>query len=246
MQRKYKNPPLVELVCEFRLPPDCDWDLAMPGLIYENVKGEFPNRKPHLLQHFEVTSGREGIGQKFRTEQRVLFGANEEKVFIEVGTRLLGVHSQVTPYPGWDHLKPKIDVGFDALMAVSSTEKLRGISLRYINHIEVPDEPESLGKYLNFQPLLADDGDMAYTSFIGGTRFRIGDDSCRVELQSAVPDTPENRAFLLVIDYSLAPDMTIAAGDVLAWVERAHEKVDEVFFENCIKGPLRDIFQEIK
>jgi len=87
---------------------------------------------------------------------------------------------------------------------------------------------------------------MAYTSFIGGTRFRIGDDSCKVELQSAVPDTPENRAFLLVIDYSLAPDRTIVAADALEWIERAHEKVDESFFEKCIKDPLRDIFQEIE
>lgn len=247
MQRKYKNPPLVELVCEFQVAPDCAWDLTMPGLIYEKVRGEFPDRKPHLLHHFEVASGRESIGQKFRTEQRVLFHAREDRrVFLEVGPRLLGVHSQMTPYPGWGHFRPRIDVGFDALMAVSSAEKLRGISLCYSNHIEVPDEPEAWGKYLNFRPLLVDNGDMIYTSFIGGTKFRVGDDSCKVELQSTVPDSPENRAFLLMIDYSLAPDRTIAKEDSLAWVERAHEKVDEDFFEKCIKDPLRDVFQEVK
>jgi len=247
VQRKYKNPPLVELICEFRLPSDSAWDLTMPGLIYEKVRNEFPDRKPHLLHHFEVASGQEGIGQKFRSEQRVLFHATEDKrVFLEVGPRLLGVHSQVTPYPGWGHFRPKVDIGFDALTAVSNAKKLRGITLYYVNRIEVPDEPDALGKYLNFRPLLADNGDMTYTSFIGGTRFTIGDDSCKVELQSAVPDVPENRAFLLVIDYSLAPDMTILREDVPAWLERAHEKVDEAFFEKCIKDPFRELIQEIK
>ncbi|RLC45879.1 MAG: hypothetical protein DRH70_06645 [Candidatus Coatesbacteria bacterium] len=247
MQRKYKNPPLVELVCEFRLPPQCAWDLTMPGLIYDKVRNEFPNRKPRLLHHFELGSGSEGIGERFRTERRVLFLASQDKrLFLEVGPRLLGVHSQVTPYPGWQHFKPKIEVGFKALMAVSDTEKLRGVSLRYINRIEVPDDSGGLEKYLNFRPLLAENEGMTITSFIGGTRFSIADDSCRVELQSTVPDDPGDRAFLLVIDYSLAPDKTIEQERALEWVESAHDKVDELFFERCIKQPLRDLFGEIR
>jgi len=246
MQRKYKNPPLVELVCEFQVAPDCAWDLTMPGLIYEKVKEDFPERAPLLVQHFEVGPDQEGIGQKFRTEQRVLFRAGKEKVFIEVGSRLLGVHSQVTPYPGWEHFRPKIDVGFRALMDVSKVETLRGISLRYINRIEVPDEAGALEKYLSFRPLLADSEGMEITSFIGGTQFSIADDSCRVELQSVVPDNPDNRAFLLDIGYSRAPNRTIEQQKALQWVESAHEKVDKLFFERCIKPPLRELFQEIK
>ena len=247
VQRKYKNPPLVELVCEFRLPPECQWDLTIPGLIYENVKGEFPDRKPHLLQHFEVTPGREGIGQKFRTEQRVLFHANEDKrVFLEVGPRLLGVHSQVTPYPGWKHFRPKVEVGFKALMDVSNAERLRGINLCYINRLEVPAESGVMGKYFNFQPLLHDNKGMSITSFIGGTRFADGDNRAKVELQSAVPDHSGNHAFLLVIDYSLAEDRDISRDIALGWIENAHEKVDEAFFERCIKGPLRVLLGETK
>jgi len=247
VQRKYKNPPLVELVCEFRLPPDCAWDLTMPGLIYEKVKGEFPDREPHLLHQFELAAGQEGIGQKFRSEQRVLFHANEDRrVFLEVGPRLLGVHSQVTPYPGWDHFRPRVEAGFKALMEVSNAERLRGINLRYINRIEVPAESGVMRKYFNFQPLLHDNEGMSITSFIGGTKFADGDNRAKVELQSAVPDHNGNHAFLLVIDYSLAEDRDISRDRALGWIENAHEKVDEAFFERCIKGPLRVLFEEIE
>ena len=246
MQKKYKNPPLVELICEFRLPPECAWDLTMPGLIYERVKAEFPDKKSRLIQHLEIMSGREGTGQKLRAEERILFQAREGKIFLEIGSRLLGVHSQVTPYPGWQHFKPKIEVGFKALIAVSNTDKLRRISLRYVNRIEVPDESGALGEYFNFRPLLADNEGMAITSFIGGTRFSTGDDSCKVELQSAGSDNPDNRAFMLEIDYSLAPDKAIEQQKALQWVESAHEKVDELFFERCVMDPLRRLFQEVK
>ncbi len=42
MSRKYKNPPVVEALCEFQFISDKSWDLTLPGLIYERVKSEFP------------------------------------------------------------------------------------------------------------------------------------------------------------------------------------------------------------
>lgn len=30
MVRKYKNPPIIEALCEFQFGPDSSWDLAMP------------------------------------------------------------------------------------------------------------------------------------------------------------------------------------------------------------------------
>ncbi|MBN2208369.1 MAG: TIGR04255 family protein [Candidatus Coatesbacteria bacterium] len=246
MQRKYEKPPLAEIVCEFSVGPDCAWDVTMPGLIYERVKADFPEKKPQLLQHVELASGQEGIEQKIRMEPRIQFRAKEEKVFLEIGDRLLGVHSMVTPYPGWAHFRPRVDVGFKALVDVSNVESLRRISLRYINRIEVPPEAGVVSKYFSFQPLLHDNKDMEVTSFIGGTTFAHGNDRSSVELRSAVPDKPGNRAFQLLIGYFLALDRTISTGEVLGWVESAHEKVDELFFERCIRQPLRKLFQEVE
>jgi uncharacterized protein (TIGR04255 family) len=41
MGRKYRSPPLVEALCEFRLTPDTPWDMTIPGLFYETVKHAF-------------------------------------------------------------------------------------------------------------------------------------------------------------------------------------------------------------
>ena len=247
MRRKYKNPPLVELVCEFRVPPECDWDLATPGLIYEKVRREFPVRKRYSLRHIELADAQDALKHRLRIEEHITFGKEDEDLFIDLGSRSLAVVSRVRPYPGWAHFRPNLELAFASLVEVSGLQKLRGLSLRYTNRIEVPDKPEALEKYFNFRPLLSGNEGMAIASFIGGTKFRDGTDVATVVLRDAAPDNPGNRAFLLLIDYSLAQDRTLGKDDALRWVEDAHLKVDERYFEKCIKPVLRrEIFEEIR
>ena len=42
VSRQYPNPPVIEAVCEFRLPPDSEWDLTVPGLVYEHIRDQVP------------------------------------------------------------------------------------------------------------------------------------------------------------------------------------------------------------
>ncbi|MGH7598840.1 MAG: TIGR04255 family protein, partial [bacterium] len=45
MGKHYKNPPLLEAVCEFKFQPHSSWNPAVPDLIYEKVKTQFPQRE---------------------------------------------------------------------------------------------------------------------------------------------------------------------------------------------------------
>ena len=79
MRRKYRNPPIIEAVCEFRLAPDSKWDLTIPGLVYEKVSKEFPNKEQRLIQEVEITKGSQGIQQQIRTSERILFLNSDRK-----------------------------------------------------------------------------------------------------------------------------------------------------------------------
>jgi hypothetical protein len=59
--RRYAAPPLIEAVCELRLTPDTQWDLTIPGMIYEKVKDDFPNREQRLAQEVEIEQGPQGM-----------------------------------------------------------------------------------------------------------------------------------------------------------------------------------------
>jgi uncharacterized protein (TIGR04255 family) len=44
MPKKYEKPPIIEAVCEFRFSGKSKWDLTIPGLIYDSVKDEYPQK----------------------------------------------------------------------------------------------------------------------------------------------------------------------------------------------------------
>lgn len=246
MRRKYLNPPIIEAVCEFRLAHDSKWDLTIPGLVYEKVTNEFPNKEQRLIQEVEFTQSPQGIQQQIRTSERVLFLTNDRKTFIQVGPHFLAINC-LKPYPTWEGFKPWIEKAFSTLIETVDVERLQRIGLRYINRIEIPSRSIDLDNYFEFRPFLGQNLPQNMENFIVQCLlpFFDGRDSCKVQLTNAVPERPDNISFLLDLDYFLAQAQTVSANQALEWVEDAHQKVEEIF-EGCIAERLREIFQEVK
>ncbi|HWP93153.1 MAG TPA: TIGR04255 family protein [Thermodesulfobacteriota bacterium] len=246
MPKKYLNPPIIEAVCEFRLSSNSKWDLTIPGLIYERVRNEFPNKEQRLVQEVEITQGPQGVQQQIRSSERVLFLTNDRKTFIQVGPQLLAINC-LKPYPTWEGFKPLIEKAFNALIKTVNVDKLQRIGLRYINRIEISSPSINLDDYFEFRPFLGKSLPQDMASFIVQCSlvFFDGRDSCKVQLTNALPEKPENLGFLLDLDYFLAHPQTVSVDEAIEWVEGAHQKVEEIF-EGCITQSLREIFQEDK
>lgn len=246
MAKKYANPPLIEAVCEFRLTSDTAWDLTIPGLMYEKVEKEFPNKEQRLIQEVEIIQSPQGMQQQTRTVERVLFLTSDRKIFIQAGPHLLAVNC-LKPYPTWNGFKPRIESAFRSLTEIVDIKGLQRIGLRYINRIEIPAPSINLEKYFEFRPFLGQKLPQNMVDFIVGCvwHFSNGRDSCRVQITNALPEKPDHSAFLLDLDYFLAQPKAISVKQALEWVEEAHQKVEEVF-EGCIAEPVREIFQEVK
>lgn len=181
ISREYLNPPIIEAICEFRLAPDSQWDLTVPGLIYEKVGKEFPNKEQRLIQEVELTQGPQGMQQQIRTSERVLFLTNDRKVFMQVGPHLLAVNC-LKPYPTWDGFKPKIENAFSALTGTVDIKGLQRIGLRYINRIEIAGQPVKLEDYFEFYPFLGRNLPQNMINFIVVCvlPFFDGRESCRI------------------------------------------------------------------
>ena len=246
MGREYDNPPIIEAVCEFRLPPDTQWDLTIPGLVFEEVRSGFPNREQRLVQKLEVSRAGQRIDQRMRTEERVVFLTEDRKTFIQLGPNLLAIN-QLKPYPIWEQFKSSIEKSFGALRNVVSLKSLERIGLRYINRIEIPETEPNLRDYLEFRPSLGKSLPNTIESLNLGCVFSFSDhrDSCRVQLTNAASDVPKTSCFILDIDYFLAQPKTIAVTEAMQWLENAHAKVEDLF-EGCITDRLRAIFQEVE
>ena len=52
-RRRYRNPPIEEALCEFRFPPEQDWDPTIPGKLQTKFGDEYTG-KPREQRVVEV------------------------------------------------------------------------------------------------------------------------------------------------------------------------------------------------
>ncbi len=244
MGKKYENPPLIEAVCVFRLPPDTKWDQTIPGLLYEKVKADFPVKEERAVEEFDILD--ESSGERKHLQiKNLVFLSKDKRTFIQVRPKMLAVN-RLKPYLSWQEFKPRIEFAFNAINELTEIKALQGIGLRYINRIEIPEKQITLEDYFAFGVRLDGNLPQCCARFIAGSvaMYNQDTDACKFELFSAVPDQSGNSAFILDIDYTINKPNSVAKDQAINWIEKAHERIEEIF-EECIKDKLRDIFHEI-
>ncbi len=245
MGKRYRHPPIIEALCEFCFEPGPPWDLAIPGLIYEKIKAEFPKRRQVKAFEVNVTAGLEGVEQRVTTTDRIHFLREDEKALVQVDRNLLVVN-HLRPYPSWQHFLPLIQLGFTVYTEMAQPKGIQRIGLRYINRIEIPGQHIELQDYLQFHPFIGPELPQDFDSFFAGIQIPYDNsrDSLRLQVSSTIAETSDHAAVLLDLDYFLAQPGQIPLQEVFTWVEIAHQRVEEVF-EACLTDRLRDMFEEI-
>jgi uncharacterized protein (TIGR04255 family) len=156
MGRKYRKSPIIEAVCEFRFDPSSQWDITVPGLVYEAVRNDFPKKRAVGV---DITQ------QQGTNSERVQFLQNDEKVLIQVWPHGLSVN-HLRPYPSWTDFQPLIKRGFDAYCKAANPKGIHRIGLRYINRIEIPEEKVKMENYFEFYPFTGSNVPKEYSHFI--------------------------------------------------------------------------------
>lgn len=253
MGKKYANPPIVEAACEVRLTlessdEDSKWDPAVPGLVYEKVKGEFPLRKRGYVQEITFLPSKPDESPKVQNNEVAVFLTEDKNTSIRVwleAPRFSVRRSK--PYQSWGEFKPKIQTALKEVMETVDVRGLSGISLRYLNQIEIPQKPVEVEDYFEFKPSLGDRLPQNTLDFIVGYIFPFEEsrDLCKVQLTNGYSDKQNMSVFILDIDYMLIKPEEVPCGGTLEWIEGAHQKIEEIF-EGCITDKSRELFQEVK
>lgn len=239
MSKKYKNPPVIEAVCEIRFSEDSKWDFTVPGLLFEKVKDEFPSKSKAALSFLDRPLA-----------ELAVFTTPNKNTSIRVGTQypILSILKQ-KPYGSWNEFKPQIEKTYTELKTIDGVDikGIQRIGLRYVNLIEIPHESVTLGNYFEFAPSLGKRLPRELRTFLLGTEFNFFDerDVCRVQLASALPGPAGQYRANLDLDYYLAKSQAVSPDDVIEWVENAHTNL-EVLFEGCITEKARELFGEIR
>lgn len=249
-KRIYRKSPIFEAVCEFRFLPGKEWDGALPGLIYEELKGQFPGREQGLRLTGQVESGPGGIQQKIVQIDTVRFISKNKRNAVQLSPHQLLI-SRYQPYTQWEDLLPLIQTGLKVYRSLAKPKGLQRIGLRYINHIDIKFEGDKveLEDYFDIYPYLGERLPQIHTSFIVGVEIPYENfrDVLRLQISNApmVSETEKIMRTILDIDYFCGRAGAIGFRSVSSWLKKAHSRIENNF-EGCIKDPLRTQFGEKK
>jgi uncharacterized protein (TIGR04255 family) len=240
MNRKYKNPPIVEVVCGFKFNEETNWDATIPGLLHDKLKENFPRKEQRIIQELEIKQEQGNIQQYLRTTERILFFTEDQKMVIQVGPRLLVINA-LKPYPNWEKYKEYIKMGLDTLMEITEIKGIENVNLRYINSIKLP-RGEDIKEYFRLHISLSEKLLKNLASFIAIVEFSYFDDrdKCRVNFSFSL----SRDEYILDIDYFLNQKGNLSISNTYEWLENAHNNIEEIF-EEAITDKLRKVFEEV-
>jgi len=240
-ERKYKNSPIGEAVCELRIIPGSPWDLAVPGLVYERLKKTFPKRRQVKTVGATLTGGAVTTVEV----ERLQFMQEDEKALVVIGKDVLAV-SRLNPYPGWETYRPMILDAFTAYKEITNPTSFQRLGLRYVNQVNFKEDRIQLEDFFEFYPFVGKLLPQDHGTFIVGIElpFTGGRDNLRLQLATN-PAAPGSKLSLtLDLDYFLMDPTNVGLSDLEKWLEQAHSALAETF-EGCLKDSLRKRFQEM-
>jgi uncharacterized protein (TIGR04255 family) len=238
---QYDLPPIAEVVCQFQFVPSIPWDAAIPGLIYPQLRKDYPKRKGLRSIESQLNPAQGGFQQQFQMADRVQFLREDEKAFVQIGTDFLAIN-HLDPYPGWGKFRPIIRQGFEVYREIAKPSGLLRIGLRYINLIKLPGDKVHLNEFFKFYPDFGHAVPNVAEFMMGAVSpFENERDALRLQMNTAIADKPDDWAIILDLDYFLVQHQSVPIENALDWIDAAHNCILTTF-ENCLTDALRAKF----
>ena len=242
MTRPYTNPPIVEAICEFQFVPSQPWDMTIPGLVYDKIKGEFPQKRQRM--GFDVGfHPQEGfMEQKVEMIQRMQFLRSDESALIQVAPDMISVN-HLRPYSSWEEFKPLALKGLATYRGIATPQAFKRIGLRYINRIDFRQPSIELSDYFHYYPSIPQELPQSHGPFDVRVMLSYQErDLFSLSLRTVEPQNPDTLSLLLDLDYFMDKPEGIEFDHAPTWLEAAHATVEQAF-EACITDRCRALFQ---
>lgn len=236
---RYKKPPLIEALCEFRFQETETIPNIILGRFYEQIEQEFPTVETHKGIGVQTHEGM--FAPTLFMEERTRFANKDGTKLIQLGSGLLVVN-QLKPYNDYASFRIFIEKTLETYRKVAKPKDVQSIGLRYINRIEInPDQ--SLEDIFNIGfniPNMFQDFPDPYLLKMEFS-YSNGRDKLVVVLATASEDKGLKKGVMLDFDYTLSKPNEIN-DDFLGWLDEAHEEIEKAFHA-CLKKSVINAFE---
>ena len=240
MPRHYQNDPIANVICYMQFIPSFDWDVTLTGLIYGDLKADFPKKKRAIIA--------QGPGIEMNASDQIQLWREDETAYAQVGPNHLSVVHNA-PYSGWEEYVPLIHTALAAYQKVAGPAGLQRIGLRYVNRIVFDDPFVTLERWFAYHlqtPKEIGNQPSAMVSFAAISQYAFDDGRVLLtqQLASAGGDPSGNAVCLLDLDCGTTQPGIVPLDAVGSWLDNTHTIIKQSF-ESSIKPELRERFQPI-
>ncbi len=244
MNKQYKNPPIVEAVCEFKFELEKAPEQTEIDLVYSSIKSQFPKNKKGTVHRMEVKvdvkEKKEEFSKNFYSFDQ--FFSEDEKTLVQLDKGRLSIH-RLKPYQSWEQFYSLIKLVFDAYAKNIKIKSIERIGLRYINNFEIPLPISNMEQHLNLHPAIGKGLPQDLASFMIGTIFVFedGKDNAKVQLLNKPATISDKTIFVLDIDYFLLTPGSVSIDKVDQWLLTAHQNIENIF-ETALTDKTKQLF----
>jgi uncharacterized protein (TIGR04255 family) len=250
MPKTYKNPPLLEAVCEFRFVSEGNYSAEQIASFYETIKGSFPVQKKGKINKVEFRIDTEktpeenkgSISQDFYEFEQ--YFSEDEKYSIQLDGGRISIH-RIKPYTAWSQFFPLIQTVYNAYIEVFKPTELSRVGVRYINEIVLPVDGFTFSDYFTLSASLPSLDEANRQSIFLGSVFgqEGGRDAIKVQFgDKQLPEETTSKAFVLDLDYFLVT-ATVTLDAVDEWLTTAHTNLENVF-EGIVTEKTKQFFDK--
>jgi uncharacterized protein (TIGR04255 family) len=244
MGRVYRNPPVIEALCEFHFDTNSLWDVTIFGDYYHRVQAEFSGKRQLSQVEVAFEQREKRLDGELRDRGvRMQFFRPDGSAVVQLAPHFLAVN-QLRPYRSWKAFKSLILARLSDYRQVVDAASLQRVSLRYVNHFEFLAQAFTIGTVFNPSEFLPAGLMQASAPFL--LRLEMPQESTgRLALTMGTMESEQVEQVVVLLDLAvLVADVSGLDDKKLSVVlNKAHDRIEEVF-ESCLTDKLRAWFDE--
>ncbi len=242
--RKYKTPPLIEALCEFRFKKsDIDYTYIKEEFT-KSLENDYPKKKTRKNIDIVLRKKDNETTQTLeQTEGLVQFSNNEETSLVQIGENLLAVN-QLRPYDSWECFEPIVFNRLNEYIDIAKPNEIEKVSVRYINRIDLKlEKNENLTSYIKYSVLIPSGISSTLASIDIRTEhmYNNNNDVLAISFKNIKNNLPNTISLALDFTYVLLNTKNVDINNIRSRVKVAHLNMNEAF-EAMITDKCREQF----
>ncbi|MBI5292830.1 MAG: TIGR04255 family protein [Chloroflexi bacterium] len=237
-QTSYKNPRLIEALCEIHFEPGPAWDSTLFGLFYEKIREAFPEKRELRNVEVSVKADDRELSQYVREAGvRMQFVRQDGTAMVQVAPNLLVVN-QLPPYPNWAEFSALIRAHFENYLTIAQPQGMVRIGLRYINRFDFAPAEFDFAALFAHSALIPSAVFEGFKPFLFRLEIAQGEQTQLLFTMGTPAGEAEKVSVVLDLDHVSQVSLQPEAGILMECLNRAHERIEAVF-ESCLTDNLR-------